>query len=308
MSIAHEFDYAKPARLKEALALLARPAPRGAAALAGGSVPLAGGTDLVAWLRDGAVRPGRLVDVKGLAELRGIRLQGGKLWIGAAVPFAEIIESPLVKKHAPVLVESSGMVASVGVRNRATIGGNVCSAVPCCDSGPTLLVHEATVHVATPRGTKRIPMKQWFLGPRRTALAKGGIVLGFSLPLAKHAAAFAKLKRYRGEDLAQASVAVRVDAKGVWRVAYGSVAPTPIRGPKIERLLKGVKKPDAALLKKAAALAEAEVAPITDIRSSDVYRRLMVGVMLKRAVKLAAARLAGRGPDYGINVMEEDAQ
>ncbi|HPC58156.1 MAG TPA: FAD binding domain-containing protein, partial [Kiritimatiellia bacterium] len=85
MSIAHEFDYAKPARLKEALALLARPAPRAAAALAGGSVPLAGGTDLVAWLRDGAVRPGRLVDVKGLAELRGIRLQGGKLWIGAAV-------------------------------------------------------------------------------------------------------------------------------------------------------------------------------------------------------------------------------
>ena len=200
------------------------------------------------------------------------------------------------------------MVASVGVRNRATIGGNVCSAVPCCDSGPALLVHEAVVHVATARGLKKIRMNRWFLGPRRTALARGGIVLGFSLPLAKHAGAFAKLKRYRGEDLAQASVAVRVDVRGAWRVAYGSVAPTPIRGPKVERLLKGVKKPDAALLKKAAALAETEVAPITDIRSSDVYRRLMVGVMLKRAVKLAAARLAGRGPAYGINVMEEDAQ
>ena len=300
MSIAHEFEYAKPASLKEALSLLARPVP-------GGAVALAGGTDLVAWLRDGAVSPGRLVDVKGLAELRGIRLKGGQLWIGANATFAEIIESSLVRKHAPLLVESSGLVASVGVRNRATVGGNVCSAVPCCDSGPTLLVHEAVVHVATARGTKRIPMKQWFLGPRRTALAKGGLVLGFSLPLAKHAGAFAKLKRYRGEDLAQASVGVRVDAQGVWRVAYGSVAPTPIRGPKVERLLKGVKKPNAALLKKAAVLAEAEVAPITDIRSSEVYRRLMVGVMLKRAVRLAARRLAGRGPAYGINVMEEDA-
>lgn len=300
MSIAHEFEYAKPASLKEALGLLARP-------ILGGAVALAGGTDLVAWLRDGAVSPGRLVDLKGLEELRGIRLKGGKLWIGANATFSEIIESPLMKKHAPLLVESSGMVAVVGVRNRATIGGNVCSAVPCCDSGPTLLIYEASVHVATARGQKRIPMKQWFLGPRRTALAKGGIVLGFSLPLAKHAGAFAKLKRYRGEDLAQASVGVRVDAQGVWRVAYGSVAPTPIRGPKVERLLRGEKKPSAALLKKAAALAEAEVAPITDIRSSEIYRRLMVGVMLKRAVRLAAARLAGRGPAYGINILEEDA-
>ena len=98
-----------------------------------------------------------------------------------------------------------------------------------------------------------------------------------------------------------------MDPKGGWQVAYGSVAPTPIRGPKVERLLRGEKKPAAALLKKAAALAEAEVAPITDIRSSQIYRRLMVGVMLRRAVRLAAARLAGRGPGYGINVIEEDA-
>lgn len=300
MSIACEFEYAKPAGLKEALGLLARKS-------VGGAVPLAGGTDLVAWLRDGAVSPGRLVDLKGLGELRGIRLKAGKLWLGANTTFAEIIESPLVRKHAPILAEAAGMVASVGVRNRATVGGNLCSAVPCCDSGPALLAYGATLHVATLRGAKNIPATKWFLGPRRTALARGGIVVGISIPAAKHAGAFAKLKRYRGEDLAQASVAVRVDARGAWQVAYGSVAPTPIRGPKVERLLGGKKKPDAALLKKAVALAEAEVAPITDIRSSLVYRRLMVGVMLKRAVRLAAARLAGRGADYGINILEEDA-
>lgn len=301
MSIAHEFEYAKPAGLKEALRLLARPA------VPGGAVPLAGGTDLVAWLRDGAVSPGFLVDVKGLSELRGIRLKAGRLWLGANTTFAEIVEAPLVRKHAPILLEAAGMVASVGVRNRATVGGNLCSAVPCCDSGPALLVYGGTLHVATARGMKNVPAAKWFLGPRRTALAKGGLVVGISIPTGRHAGAFAKLKRYRGEDLAQASVAVRVDAKGVWQVAYGSVAPTPIRGPKVERLLRGEKKPSAALLKKAAALAEAEVAPITDIRSSQVYRRLMVGVMLVRAVRLAAARLAGRGRAYGINVIEEDA-
>jgi CO/xanthine dehydrogenase FAD-binding subunit len=298
MSIACEFEYAKPTGLKEALGLLARN-------VAGGSVPLAGGTDLVAWLRDGAVSPGALVDIKGLEELDGIRVKDNKLWLGANATFAEIVESPRVRKQAPLLAESSGMVASVGVRNRATVGGNICSAVPCCDSGPTLLVYEAAIHVATQRGMKSIPAVKWFLGPRRTALAKGGIVVGISIPLAKHAGAFAKLKRYRGEDLAQASVAVRVDAKGIWRVAYGSVAPTPIRGPKVERLLKGQKNPSDELLARAAVLAEAEVAPITDIRGSKEYRRLMVGVMLKRTVRLAAERLAGRGAAYGTNVAEE---
>ena len=295
MSIAHEFDYVKARTIKEALQLLAQP----------GAVPLAGGTDLVAWLRDGAVSPACLVDIKALRELRGLRVQKGQLWIGANTTFAEIIESPLVQKHAPLLMEAAGMVASVGIRNRATIGGNICSAVPCCDSGPPLLVYDASVHVATARGVRKIPMKKWFLGPRHTALAKGGLVAGFSLPIGKHAGAFAKLKRYRGEDLAQASVAVRVAAGGEWRVAYGSVAPQPLRGPKVERLLKGVKSPDDALLTKAAALAESEIAPITDIRSSAIYRRLMVGVMVKRAIQMAAARLGGQGAAYGVHVLEE---
>lgn len=300
MSIACTFEYTKPEGLKEALRLLARRVP-------GGAVPLAGGTDLVAWLRDGAVRPGLLVDLKRIPELSGIARKGNQLWIGAGVSFAEIMESPLVKRYAPLFIESSAMVASVGVRNRATIGGNICSAVPCCDSGPTLLVYGAVVQVASSRGRKNIPIRKWFTGPRKTALARGEIVTGVSLPLARHAGAFAKLKRYRGEDLAQASVAVRVDARGAWQVAYGSVAPTPIRGPRVERLLNGEKKPSAALVKEAVALAEAEVAPITDIRGSATYRRLMVGVMLKRTVRMASARLGGRGADYGVNVLEEDA-
>ncbi|MDR0994109.1 MAG: xanthine dehydrogenase family protein subunit M [Verrucomicrobiota bacterium] len=300
MSIACEFEYVRPASLKDALRLLARPPE-------GGAMPLAGGSDLIAWLRDGAVQPGLVVDIKQLPELRGIRVSGGGLWMGAAVPFSELMESPAVQKHAPVLVEAAGVLASVGIRNRATPAGNICSAVPCCDSGPVLLVYEAEIHVATLRGTKVIPAANWFLAPRRTALPPGGLVTGIRIPVARHAGAFAKLKRYRGEDLAQASVAVRVDAKGAWRVAFGSVAPTPIRGRKTEKILAGHKQPEGAVLEQAATAAEAEVAPITDIRSSEHYRRLMVGVMLRRSILLASARLVGKGAAYGINIIEEDA-
>ena len=94
------------------------------------------------------------MDLKGIEALTGIRLKGRRLWLGANTTFAEIIASRLIRKHAPLLVESSGMVASTGVRTRATIGGNICSAVPCCDSGPALLVYEATIHVATPSGPR----------------------------------------------------------------------------------------------------------------------------------------------------------
>lgn len=299
MTMAHEFEYVRPAELKEALALLAQPTP-------GGNWPLCGGSDLITWIRDGAIRPGCVVDVKEIPELKGIRRLPDGLWVGAAVPFSDLLDSPLVQKIAPVLVEAAGMVASVGVRNRATPVGNICSAVPCCDSGPALLVYGASLRIATMSGSRWMPIGKWFLGPRRTALPHGALVTGIRIPMERHAGAFAKLKRYRGEDLAQASVAVRVTAAGDWRVAFGSVAPVPIRGLRTERVLRGVKAPDAALLSKAAAVAESEVAPITDIRASAEYRRLMIGVMLERAAALAAERLAGRGAPYGVNVIEED--
>ena len=300
MTIACTFGYSKPQTVEEALRLLAR-------RVGGGIMPLAGGTDLVAWLRDGAVSPGHLVDIKSLKELHGIRLVKGGLWLGACTTFSELAESPLVRRHAPILTEAAGMVASVGIRNRATVAGNICSAVPCCDSGPVLLVYDAQLHLATRQGPRTMPIARWFKGPRATALPKGAILVGISIPTGRHAGAFAKLKRYRGEDLAQASVAVRVDSRGNWQVAYGSVAPTPLRGPKVEKLLKGRKQPEADLIEQAVKIGDTEIAPITDIRGSEVYRRMMVGVMLRRTIALAARRLAGEGPDYGINILEEEA-
>ena len=198
------------------------------------------------------------------------------------------------------------MVASVGVRNRATVGGNLCSAVPCCDSGPALLVYGATLHVATPRGTKRIPMSKWFLGPRKTALALGSLVTA----VVSHGQTRGRLCQTEALSGRRSCAGQRGGprgrqrrlARGLWFRRADTYSRTEGGA-----FAEGRKKPAAALLTKAMALAEAEVAPITDIRGSMEYRRLMVGVMLKRSVRLAARRLAGRGPDYGVNILEEDA-
>lgn len=300
MSIACEFDYRKPKTLSKAIKLLAK---RGRQVRV-----LAGGTDLVGWLRDSLVAPDLLVDIKGFDELKGISLKNRALVIGALATFSEVLESDLVAEKFPLFQEMAGMVASNGVRNRATLVGNICSAVPCCDAGPVLQVYNAVVHARGPNGKRKIPIGQWFIGPRKTALRPGEIVTSVSVPFPakKHAGCFVKLKRYRGEDLAQASVAVLVLSGREYRLAFGAVAPIAVRGPRTEALLKG-QALSADLLEEAGKLAVEEVVPITDIRATKEYRALMVEVMVKRGLRTAAARLAGKGPAYGINVMEEDA-
>ncbi|MBU1239223.1 FAD binding domain-containing protein, partial [Myxococcota bacterium] len=139
MAIAHEFNYEKPASLGEALALLSQYGTR--------AKILAGATDLAVQLKEGMVTPECLIDIKGLSELNSLEMRDGHLIIGANVTFQELAESALVEKELPMLCESSLTVASVGVRNRATIAGNICSAVPSLDSAPVLLVYDAIVVV-----------------------------------------------------------------------------------------------------------------------------------------------------------------
>lgn len=290
MAIAHQFDYEKPASLTAAVKLLAKP----------GAMALAGGTDLISLIAEDMAKPALLVDIKGIPGLNRIEAGNGSLRIGALVTFSDLRESAAAAKKFPVLHEMTGWVASTGIRNRATIAGNLCSAVPCCDSGAVLLVYDAKVLVAGPKGRRKMPIADWFVGPRKTALGRGELATGVEVPLPKkkHAACFVKLRRYRGEDLAQASVTVMALAGNEYRVSFGSVAPTPIRGARIEKLLRG-KKLTNELVREAVGLVPKEIAPITDIRSTKEYRMHMVGVMLERGLRAAAARLAGRGPEYG---------
>lgn len=291
MPIATEFEYFAPASVRETVGLLSKFKDKARL--------LAGGTDLIVQLKEDVSKPQALVDIKRIAPLGGIKAQGKFLRLGALATFTELIESTVIKSKYPILWEAARTVASPGVRNRATVAGNICSAVPSLDSAPALLVYEAVVVIEGPKGSRQIPFASFITGPRRTVLAKDELVTAILLPQpGKHGGAYVKLGRYAGEDLAQAGVAVLADAKGAIRAAFCALAPAPLRSAKIEALLS-CKKCDAAVMAQACALLERELAPISDIRSSKEYRLHMAGVMLERGLKAACSRLKGEGPDYG---------
>lgn len=296
MTIAVDFVYARPETMDEALALLA--------GHEGEVRVLAGGTDLVPWLRDDLIAPSLVVDIKRVPGLADLRIADASVHIGALVTFADLEASPLIDDCLPILGEAAGTVGSVGIRHRATLVGNICSAVPSCDSGPPLLVHEATVHVTGSNGPRTVAVGEWFTGPKRTALRRNEMVTHITVPTtpAPSGAAFVRLSRYAGEDLAQASVAVLALPGGEWRVAFGALAPTPVRAPAIEAVLAGRHLDDEAVTA-ALSLVPDAIVPITDMRASKEYRLAMAEVMLRRALALAEARRNGTGPAYGATVM-----
>jgi CO/xanthine dehydrogenase FAD-binding subunit len=292
--ISHEFDYRRPSSLDEAI---------GALSESPGSVRiLAGGTDLVAWLRDDAVTPDLVVDIKDVPGLSDIALDGTTLSIGSLVTFTDLIESKVVEEHAPLLAEMAETVASTGIRNRATMVGNICSAVPSCDAGPVLLAYDTTVHVAGPGGERSIDINDWFVGLRETARTDDEVVTRVTIELRPHGGVYVKLMRYGGEDLAQAAVGIVAYPDLDYRVAFGAVAPTPFRSTRIEDGLRG-KVLDEALVAEAVALVAQEISPITDMRASAEYRTRMTEVMLGRGLWAAVGRLSGSGPDYGERVI-----
>jgi len=291
MPIINEFAYFKPTTIAQTLKLLARYKK---------SAILAGGTDLLNLLKDGSLQPEAVIDIKRLADLRKITFAKGRLQIGALVTFSELIESKTVQRYFPLIVETAATVGSTGIRNRATMAGNICSAGPCLDSGPLLLAYDATVTVMGTAGIREIPVAKWFLGPRKTGLEPGELVVRLTIPFPeeKHAGCFIKLGRYAGEDLAQASVLTMALAGNRFRVAFGSVAPVPFRAGRIEALLNG-KELDPRLLTDAKDLVAGQVSPITDLRATAEYRLHMCRVMLERSLQASVERLAGRGPRCG---------
>jgi CO/xanthine dehydrogenase FAD-binding subunit len=292
--IANEFDYRRPATLAEVTEILAN--------YSGSVHVLAGGTDLVAWLRDDAIAPDLVVDIKNVPGLHDLRLDGDTLRIGALVTFTDLIESDAVKENAPLLAEMSETVASQGIRNRATMIGNICSAVPSCDAGPVLLAYDTTVHLTGPDGDRSIDINDWFLGLRQTARTDDEVVTHVTIALRPHGGVYVKLMRYGGEDLAQAAVGIVAYADHEYRVAFGAVAPTPIRSARIEDALRG-KPLDDTVIADAVAMVRGEISPITDIRASAEYRTRMTEVMLKRGLVAAVERLAGTGPAYGTRLI-----
>lgn len=286
MALAHDFDYARPQSMAEVLDLLNTHREK--------AKILAGGTDLIVSIKEAMMAPKLLIDIKDIPDLGQIHREGEQIVIGAGVTFTQLLEDELIKSHFPMLWDAAATVASTGIRNRATLAGNICTAVPSLDSAPALLCHEATVHCASRSGLRQIPIHEWFLAPRKTLLQPDELLSKIVMPIPPRNSTgiYLKLGRYNGEDLAQAGWGIWLDTEHHYRIAHCALAPIPKRALEIEALLNGNALSDA-LIERAVALVESVIKPITDIRSSREYRVHISRVMLKRGLLAAQARLNG---------------
>lgn len=258
---------------------------------------LAGGTDYVPATRMKGFRPKNIVSLKNLAKyLRHVSFKDGVVKIGALTRMRDIEKSNVIRRHAPHLHEAAAQVGAVPIRNRATLGGNLCNASPAADTAPPLLTLDSVVEIVGPRKKRAVPIEDFFVGVGKTTLKKGEIVSEISFKPWKGGFAFMKIGRRQGEDIAVASAAVSIKMKGEKvsdvKIALGSVAPTPIRARKAEEALLG-KEPTEETLESAATKASEESKPIDDVRGSADYRRKMVKVLVRSTLLNAVQTAKG---------------
>ena len=253
-----------------------------------------GGTDVIVRLRHGAMKPTALIDLKRVQELSArSEQQGDFLRIGARVTMTTILGDERIRRWFPALLEAAAVVGSIQIRNRATLVGNVCNASPAADTVPVLLVHGAVADIAGPGGTRRVPLSEFFVGPGRTVLESGELVVSLDLPIpaGPAGAAFGRLIRRRGVDLAVINLCVLLEAGRPARMAFGAVGPTPVLSVDAAGALSGTREWTAAADEALASMLTA-TRPISDVRGGRDYRAAMLPVLSKRAWLAARERLS----------------
>ena len=248
----------------------------------------AGGTDLLVNLRQGLVDPSCLVCLERIEELKGVQEFGHEVFIGACSTHAYLLANPIIRSNFPVLTRALELLGSPPIRNMGTIGGNICTASPAADSLPPLYVLEAEVEIRSKNTSRRMSLKEFILGPGKTSLQSGEIVSGIWVKKAPgyNLHHFEKVGQRKALAISIASLAglLRASEKGVIeeaRFAWGSVGPTIITSPEVEKALVG-NRLSRPILEKAACLARSAVDPIDDIRASGEYRRLVSGNLMVR--------------------------
>ncbi len=271
------FEYLKPASLSEAIAMRVKYGDK--------AVILNGGTDIVIQLRERLISPDYVIDIKHIEGLNEIRFNPKDgLYIGACVNMNKIGENPDVIEHYPFLANAALSVGSKQVRNRATCIGNIVNASPLCDTGTPLYALDAKLVLCGANGQREVTIREFITFVRRTVLQKDEIVLGIKVPYYEGARGiFTKVARRKEVDLSTICGTV-LKINDEYRLAFGAVAPTPVRLPKTEELLKG-KALTEDLIMQAAELAQTEISPISDIRASKQYRLDVVAVIVRRCLK-----------------------
>ncbi len=289
-----EIDLHDCATLEEASSLLKRFAPQARF--------LAGGTDLLVDLKTGRIATKHLISLNRISSLRGVTLTDSGLRIGAATTITELTRSSIVRRSFTPLLEASGRMAAPPIRNAATVGGNIMSAVPCADLPPILTAMHAEVEVWSPERIRRIPLDGFFAGPRRTLSEEGEILIAVLLPKLSigFGAAYERFGLREGNAIAVASVAasLRLDGRGTIseaRIVLGAVAPIPKMATGAAESLVG-RAADEDAFKEAARLARKASQPISDVRGTAEFRRDLVEILTQRALVRARERAVGGTP------------
>jgi carbon-monoxide dehydrogenase medium subunit len=286
-----DFEYHSPGTLEEASRLLKEHDGR--------ALLLAGGTDLLPNIYNQKLSPEHVINIKRIPLLNSITCdESQSLALGTLVKFNEIIYSKTVQENFPVLAEVSKGIASHQIRNLATIGGNLCNAAPSADSAPILVALDSSLTITGPGGKVRsLPLEQFFTGPGETELAPAEILTQIRIPpLKKYTGMiYIKYSTRRALEIAVVGVAALIqlekdtDKCCAARIVIAACAPTPLRVYEAEEILTGKKISDRDLDASSQAAGRA-VKPITDVRAGDTYRREMVRVQCKRALKEALSR------------------
>ena len=283
-----QFTFLMPTSLAEACALLEKHQ---------GKIKIkAGGTDMIVRLSHRAVTPDFLMALKKIPDLDGISYTPEEgLSIGALALLREVEISPLVLEQAPMLARAAHATATVQIRNMGTVMGNVCNASPSADNVPTLVAMNAKIVAASGSGEREIPLDEFFLGPGRSALQATEIATAIKVPplAAKSGVSYQKISPRSKVDIAAVNIGALItlneagECRAV-RISMGAVGPTPLRAVQAEEFLLGKKITDETLAE-AGRLAAEDASPISDVRASREYRKLMVEVLTTRALQEAVS-------------------
>jgi len=269
-----DYDLVSASTLNEALNLLSE-----------GWRPMAGGTDLMVLFNAGKLTYRRLVSVRCVQELLDLTATETEVSIGAAVTYSQIRQHTTLRDEFPLLCSAASWTGSIANQNRGTLGGNIVNASPAADSAPALLVYDAELELVSKRGVRRIPYRDFHLGYKQMQIADDELIETIRLP--RKTRDWRQYSRKVGPRKAQAiskvcfAAAARVSG-GIMedvRIAAGSVAPVPLRCHTTEAALRG-EFISSGLIDHAAKVISAEIQPITDIRSTQEYRRVVTANLL----------------------------
>jgi len=274
------FKFLKPQNFKELLNVKSD--------LQSAGFPLAGGSNLLVYIKEKAIRGGTLIDITSLKELRGIKKNGDTIEIGAAETISDILESKVLESELPFFSSSMRDFANPLIRNKATIGGNIADASPVADTAPPLIVLDAKVVAACKSGTREIPINEFFSGPGKNNLDKDEIIQKINIPVPeKGNGIFLKLGQRKGTSISVTSVAVWIvnDSNMITdiRISLGGVAPVPIRAGNAEKAFSGKTIDENNITSLTETLKE-DIKPISDVRGSAEYRTTVSINLLKRAI------------------------